>query len=87
MVALGYTLVLLMTLYAFAINMITFANNDYRSIVMQVIGIAALASVLSVVIWRRVPTVGRIMLALCFLIDLWTLIDAAGRRLPAVMGW
>ncbi|MFN9975589.1 MAG: hypothetical protein ACK58T_37420 [Phycisphaerae bacterium] len=85
--ALAYVLVLLMTLYAFAINIITFATNDYRSIVMQAVGVASLASVLTVAIWRRVPAAGRVMLALCFLANLWTLFDAGGRRLPAVMGW
>lgn len=70
--ALAYVLALLMTLYAFAINIFTFATNDYRSIVVQAVGVAALASVLAVVIWRRVPAAGRAMLALCFLANLWT---------------
>jgi hypothetical protein len=76
-----------MTLYAFTINIVTFATNDHRAIVLQAVGGAAMASALGVGIWRRVPGAGRVMLALCFLANLWTLFDAGGRRLPAVMGW
>lgn len=43
LVAGAYTLVLvlLMSLYSLAINNITFATNDYRSIVIQAVAIAA----------------------------------------------
>jgi hypothetical protein len=85
--ALVYVLVLLLTLYAFAINVITFATNDYGSIVLQAVGLAGLAVLLACVIWRRVPAGARAMLVLCVLANLWTLFDAGGRRLPAVMGW
>ena len=80
--ALAYVLALLMTLYAFAINVITFATNDYRSIVLQAVGLAGLAVLLVFVIWRRVPAAARIMLVLCVLANLFTLFDAGGRRLP-----
>ena len=77
----------LMTLYALAINNITFASDDYTSIVMQAVAVAGLAQIVVVAIWRRVPRAVRAMLALCVLANLWTLVDAGGRRLPAVMGW
>jgi protein-S-isoprenylcysteine O-methyltransferase Ste14 len=85
--ALAYVLVLLMTLYAFAINVMTIATNDYRSIVVQAVGVAGLAVLLVFAIWRRVPAAARVMLVLCILANLYTLFDAGGRRLPAVMGW
>ncbi|MBI4878862.1 MAG: hypothetical protein HY812_04265 [Planctomycetes bacterium] len=84
---LAYVLVLVMTLYAFAVNSITFATNDCRAIVLQAVGVAALASLLVVVLRRRVPPAGRVMLGFCAIADLWTLFDAGGRRLPAVIGW
>jgi uncharacterized YccA/Bax inhibitor family protein len=87
LVALAYALVLLMTLYSLAINNITFATNDYRSIVIQAVAVAAGALLATILIWRRVPAAGRVMLALCCLANFWTLVDAGGRRLPAVMGW
>lgn len=83
----AYVLVLLMTLYAFAINAITFATNDYRLIVLQAVGIAGLALLLLSVIWRRVPAAACVLLILCALANLFTLFDAGGRRLHAVMGW
>jgi hypothetical protein len=85
--AVVYALVLLMTLYSLALNNITFATNDYRSIVIQAVGVAAAALLTTFLIWRRVPAAGRVMLVLCTLANLWTLVDAGGRRLPAVMGW
>ena len=53
--AFAYAAVLLMTLYALAINTITFATNDYRSIVLQAVAIAGSAVILGLVTWRRVP--------------------------------
>jgi hypothetical protein len=85
--ALVYALVLLMTLYSLALNNITFATNDYRSIVIQAVAVAALALVITFLIWSRVPAAARVTLVLCALANLWTLVDAGGRRLPAVMGW
>lgn len=87
MVAVACALMLLMSLYSLAINNITFATNDYRSIVIQAVAVAAGALLATILIWRRVPVAGRAMLVLCGLANLWTLVDAGGRRLPAVMGW
>jgi len=80
-------LVPILTLYAFTINAVTFATNDYRSVVLQAVGVAGVAVALVFVVWRRVQAVGRVTLGLCVLANLLTLFDAAGRRLPAVMGW
>ena len=80
-------LVLLMTLYSLALNHITFATNDYRTIVIQAVAVASAALLITGLIWRRVPAAGRVMLVLCALVNLWTLVDAGGRRLPSVMGW
>ena len=80
-------LVAVMTLYALVANNITIANSDYRSVVLQAVGIACLAFVITASIWRRTPVVGRLALALCVLANLATLLDAGGRRLPSVMGW
>ncbi len=87
LVALAYALVLLMTLYALAINNVSFATNDYLSIVIQAVAVAAGALVVTILIWHRVAAVGRVMLALCSLANFWTLVDAGGRRLPALIGW
>jgi len=83
----AYALALLMTVYSLAVNNITFATNDYRSIVIQAVASAGGALVTTFVIWHRVAVTARVMLVLCALANLWTLVDAGGRRLPAVLGW
>ncbi len=84
---LAYVGALLLTIYAFAINSITFATNDYTSIVVQAVACAAVAIVLVVVAWRRIPPAGRAIATLLVLANLWTLVDAGGRRLPSLLGW
>jgi hypothetical protein len=79
--------VLLTTLYSLVINNITFATNDYRWIVIQAVAGATGSLLASYLIWHRVPAAGRVVLALCSLANLWTLLDAGGRRLLAAMGW
>ena len=84
---LAYTGALLLTIYAVAINNITFATRDYTSIVFQAIACASIAIFLVVVAWRRIPPTGRTIAAVFVFANLWTLLDAGVRRLPAVLGW
>ncbi len=84
---LAHTGAMLLTLYALMINNITVATNDYTSIVIQAIACSCVAILLVVVAWRRVPTVGRATAVPFVLANLWTLLDAGGRRLPALLGW
>ena len=79
-------MVLSITLYSLAINNITFATDDYRWIVIQAVAGSAGALLVSALLWRRVPMGGRVVLGLCVAASFWTLVDAGGRRLPAVMG-
>ena len=80
-------ILMLMTLYGFAINSVTIANNDYKAIVLQAVGCSGLGILLVFVIWRRVAITVRFIVVLCGLVNLWTLFDAGVRRLPAVMEW
>ena len=84
---LAYVGALLLTVYAFAINSMTFATNDYTIIVFQAVACAAVAILLVVAAWRRIPPAGRAIAAVLVLANLWTLVDAGGRRLPSVLGW
>jgi hypothetical protein len=87
LVAAAYGLVVLMTLYALALDIISVATNDYRLIVIQSVCAAAGSLLAAVVLRRHVRVVGRAGFALCCLVNLFTLVDAGGGRLPAVMGW
>ena len=84
---LAHTGALLLTLYAFMINNITVATNNYTSIVIQAVACSSVAILLVVVAWRRIPPAGRATAAVFVLANFWTLFDAGGRRLPAVLGW
>ena len=84
---LAHTGALLLTLYAFGINNISVATNNFTSIVIQAVACSSVAILLVVVAWRRIPPVGRATAALFVLANLWTLFDAGVRRLPAVLGW
>jgi hypothetical protein len=74
-------------LVATFLNNVTFATNDYTSIVLQAFAYASLALVLTALSWRRSSFTRRIVLLLFALGDLHTLMDAGGRRLPAILHW
>ncbi|MCP5021462.1 MAG: hypothetical protein GY930_06770 [bacterium] len=78
---------MLLTLYALVLNNITVSTGNYTSIVIQAIACSFIAILLVVVAWRRIPPVGRATAVLFVLVNLWTLLDAGGLRLPAVLGW
>lgn len=81
-VALAYGLVQLLTLTAVGFDIFTFAANDYGPILASAIACALTASALIVVLWSRAPTLGRVVLCLCALANLWVLVDGV-RRLGA----
>lgn len=85
--ALGFTAACILTLWALVLNHVTVARNDYTWIVIQSVGCAALAVALVALSWNGMPVVGRVIGALLLAANLWTLVDAGGRGLPAVLGW
>ena len=76
----------LMTLWAAMLNTVTFATNDYTRIGLEAIACAAGATVLLVLAWPRMGWPGRLGVGLLAAINVWTLLDAGGRRLPAILG-
>ena len=76
-----------MTLYALVLNNVTVVPRLNRSTVIQAVAVCAAAMVITGFIWSRVAVAGRVVLAPCVVANLWTLLDAGGRRLPGVMGW
>lgn len=80
--ALGHVCTLLLTLTAVGFDIFTFAANDYGPILASAIACALTASALIVVLWSRAPTLGRVVLCLCALANLWVLVDGV-RRLGA----
>ena len=87
LVVVSYNLVWILTAYALFANNITLATNDYRSVILQAVASSSAALLASVLIWRRVPTMGRAVLLMCTLANLWTLVDAGGRRLLQLVEW
>lgn len=86
--------VLLMTMLAWwshfvvlASPSITFTVDQYKVAVLQAMGCAGLAVLLSLLIWRRASAFSRGALVLCVLVNLYTLFDLGGQKLPAVLGW
>jgi hypothetical protein len=77
----------LLTFFATALNNITLASNEYLGVVVAAIvwSIAALALIAAT--WRRMPAYGRVLAVPAILLNAWTLLDAGGRRLPAILGW
>lgn len=75
------------TLWALFVNNVTLAGNAYTSVVIQAVVCAASAIVLVVLAWKWMPTYGRVIGAVLVALNVWTLVDAGGRRLPAVLGW
>jgi hypothetical protein len=76
-----------LTFWAVAANNITFATNDYFWIVTQAIVCAGISTVILAFRWRRTGLAGRIVAAILSALNVWTLLDAGGRRLPAILGW
>jgi len=76
-------------LWAMAVNNITFATNDYFWIVVEAIVCAGLSSLLlaSSVRWRHASVASRVFAVTLLALNGWTLLDAGGRRLPAILGW
>lgn len=78
----------LLTIAAILLDNVTFVNSvDARRAVVSAAAAAFVAIVLILMTWRRTPPIHRAIHALCVLANLWTLIDALGRRLPALGGW
>ena len=69
------------------LNTITFATNDYTSIVLQALCFAVLGLALTARCWSRASFTLRAVLALVVVGDVFTVIDAGGRRLPSILGW
>jgi hypothetical protein len=76
-----------MTVLALLANNITLASGDYRAAVIAAVGWSAGAILLTLVLWRESSMPLKLVSLLLILANAWTLYDAAGRRLPAVMGW
>lgn len=79
--ALGYVCILLLTPYGLALVTFTFATDDYQSILLKAMAAAILALLLTLVSWRRTPRLGRVVLATCVVLNIWTLFDACRRLL------
>ena len=77
----------LLTLWALFVNNISLVSNEYTSVVIQAVICSATALALLGLSWLRLAWVGRVFSAIVAMGAGWTLIDAAGRRLPAAMGW
>ena len=78
---------LILTLWALLVNNISLASNDYTSVVVQAIVFAIAALFLIAIGWNRMPILMRAMAVVMSLAAAWTLLDALGRRLPAILGW
>jgi hypothetical protein len=78
-----------LAVWAALVNNITFATNDYFWIVVQAITCAGLSNLIVALAfrWRRAGTVGRVFAIVLLAVNGWTLLDAGGRRLPAILGW
>jgi hypothetical protein len=74
-------------LVAIVLNNVTVATNDYTNIVLGALICASIALVFSALSWRRSSLTRRIVLLLLVVGDVQTLVDAGGRRLPAVLHW
>ncbi len=78
---------LLLTLWALLVNNICLASSDYSSVVVQAIMCSVVALVLISIGWNRMPVFARVIAMDIVLAAGWTLLDAGGRRLPAILGW
>ncbi len=78
---------LLLTIYAVIANCTTLASGDYIGAVSLAIVFAGIAILLSCAAWRQLPQAGRAITVFVVLVNAWVLLDAGGRRLPAILGW
>ena len=78
---------LVLTLVALFCNNVSFAKNDFLPEVTTAIA-CSIAAILAVLLgWKRMTGFGRVLATVLVLADVWTLIDAGGRRLPAILEW
>lgn len=76
----------LLALFGGLLNNITLASSDYLVPVLTAVATSLLSIVLTALVWRRVGLIPRLFSCGVVLLCLWTLYDAAGRRLPAMLG-
>ena len=86
-VVVGHATAVVMTMLALLANNITLVSGDYRAVVIAAVGWSGGAIVLSFALWRELTLTLKLVSLVLVLANIWTLYDAAGRRLPAVMGW
>jgi hypothetical protein len=63
------------------------SSSDYTALVTLAILSSSLALLLTVSSWSYSSRTARILLGSFAFLSLLTLVDAAGRRLPAMLGW
>ncbi len=68
-------------------NNITLASGDYRAVVLSAIACSIAAVLLIGIGWLRMSVTLRVLSFAIALAACWTLVDAGGRRLPAILGW
>jgi hypothetical protein len=82
-----FFLALACTFVAAVADNITIAGNDYTAIVVLAVATALAALILVGVGWSSMSVPLRALSLAIVIMCGWTLCDAAGRRLPAVLGW
>ena len=85
--ALLFDVALVLTLWSLLVNNITLTSNDYTGVVIQAVVCSSLALVLLIAVWLRSSRITRFFCLLVAVPAAWTLLDAAGRRLPAILQW
>lgn len=81
----AFAAALCLTLAALALNNVTLASSDYLMVVLAAVGCAIAALVLIAAAWKRQTWWVRAISVLAAVADAWTLLDALGRRLPALL--
>jgi hypothetical protein len=84
---LGHATAVVMSLLAVSANTVTLVSGDYKGVVIAAVGWSACATVLMVVLWRRLSLMLKVVSFVLIVANAWTFCDAAWRRLPGVMGW
>jgi len=79
-------LALVLTLVALFCNNVTFAKSDHLPEVVTAIACSAVALLAIGLGWTRTLGWRRTLAVVLALASAWTLMDAAGRRLPAILG-
>ena len=79
LVAFAYVGTLLLTQYGLGLDTVTFVTNDYRPILLKAMAAAMHALRLTYAFWRRTPKLGRVVLGVCVVMNVWTLSDACRR--------